>query len=101
MIVPALLFATAVNAQNGTLKIECMTEEKMVALLDEYGEVSTIGGASLRLNDEGNAGREGLIIFANPKTLTWTIVEKFKDVYCVVAAGTDLKILPKGKSSDI
>lgn len=66
----------------------CVGAEGLAQTITEFEELSFAGGVSMREVPGGAIVKNNLVIFVNPKTQSWTIVERFtKDMYCVVALG--------------
>lgn len=66
------------------------------ATLTEHGEIPFA-----RMSADRHIGRSGVIqnivvIFVNPKTKTFTVVEQFKeDLYCVLSIGSEFGPIPE------
>jgi hypothetical protein len=76
----------------------CMSFKELQLVLQEFGEIPFIRGLSHR-DPNRLPGTEtvSLVIFLNPKTGTWTIVEKVKtDRYCILGLGDNFELAPKG-----
>lgn len=72
----------------------CVDQKSLSQTITEFEELSFAGGVSMR--DVPGVGfvKNNLVIFVNPKTQSWTIVERFtKDMYCVIAVGEGFRPL--------
>ena len=83
------LFITALaraEVVSGVTELTCSDRKVLLEVLDKYSEVPLARGET----------RQGwLVVYINPETLTWTMVEKIDDdVYCYVAAGQDFVPIP-------
>lgn len=67
--------------------ITCMDRTSLLALLDRYLEQPLIRG---RTEDNG-----AVVIYTNPSTLTYTVVERVENLYCLLASGTDFAPVPR------
>lgn len=68
--------------------LSCIGEKDLQQTITEFGELSFAGGVSMREIPGVGLVQNNLVIFVNPKTLSYTIVERFtQDMYCVVALG--------------
>jgi len=85
----ALSFSHAANDDIKILKQEsqCATSELALRLLDEFEEYATIKGMSIR-----NEGEYPMVIFVNPESGTWTMLENHSDYYCIIASGENFGI---------
>jgi hypothetical protein len=76
-------------------KIICTEDKVIYSSLDEYGEKPLLHMISHRKIKDGN--EESIesyptILFVNPTTGTWTLVEKHtENILCVVTIGQQLK----------
>jgi len=74
--------------------LNCLNQQDLSATITEFEEISFAGGISIREIPDSGMVTNNLIIFVNPKTMSWTIVERFsKDLYCVVALGEKFRPL--------
>lgn len=79
-------------AEQQYIAAACFSLKETASLLNEFNEEPFVTGRSVRLNPANEAIQTAVIIFANPQTKTWTIVEKIEDqLYCVLATGTHLQ----------
>ena len=76
-------------------KIICTEDKVIYSSLDEYGEKPLLHMISHRkINDgtEESINSYPTILFVNPNTGTWTLVEKHtENILCVVTIGQQLK----------
>jgi len=93
-----LLASSAVHAQQSPtpdaikLTVPCATQAKVVEVLKEYDERPMLQMVSTRDKEELVT-----IMFVNPKTLTYTIVEQVNDkVYCVTGSGKNVMVYMGG-----
>lgn len=74
--------------------LTCISEKDLEQTITEFGELSFAGGVSMREIPGAGLVQNDLVIFVNPKTRSWTVVEQFtKDMYCVVAGGEGFRSL--------
>lgn len=72
----------------------CVDKRGITQTITEFEELSFAGGVSMRDLPGVGLVKNNLVIFVNPKTQSWTIVERFtKDMYCVVAVGEGFRPL--------
>jgi len=72
----------------------CVDKQGINQTIKEFEELSFAGGLSMRDLPGVGLVAHNLVIFVNPKTQSWTIVERFtKDMYCVVAVGEGFRPL--------
>ena len=72
----------------------CVGEKDLAQTITEFEELSFAGGVSMRDLPGVGLVKNNLVIFVNPKTQSWTIVERFtKDMYCVIALGEGFRPL--------
>lgn len=103
LILSALLFiCTIANAQvTTTVQLTCVTAGEIHEMLSEYKEAPFAVGMAER--GEGKSAASGLfMLFVNPATRTWTLVEETRNVkgdrfYCVLSAGSDFDVVYKSK----
>ena len=72
----------------------CVDAESLSKTVDEFQELPFARGLS---NSLGNAEAPplSLVIFMNPKTRSWTIVERVNpDRYCIMAVGSGFEPVP-------
>ena len=103
-LLPLLLFPIVAISQsdnstdNGFFadtKIVCVSEDVLFKSLNGYGEKPMVHMVSHRkINDgtEESINSYPTILFVNPNTGTWTLVEKHtENILCVVTIGQQLK----------
>ena len=72
----------------------CVDKRGLTQTITEFEELSFAGGVSMRDVPGVGLVKNNLVIFVNPKTQSWTIVERFtKDMYCVIALGEGFRPL--------
>jgi hypothetical protein len=70
----------------------CATEKALESVLDEFGEIPFATMMSMREVPVLGVTANSMVIFVNPKTKSYTIVERIgKDLYCVVALGENIE----------
>lgn len=74
--------------------LNCLDEKNLSETITEFEEIPFAGGISIREIPDVGMVTNNLVIFVNPKTMSWTIVERFsKDSYCVVSLGEKFRPL--------
>jgi len=69
----------------------CIDVSVLEATLEEFKEFPFVRGNSKR----EPVGMVPLVLFVNPETKSWTIVEKVEhNTYCVLAMGSGLEAVP-------
>ena len=72
----------------------CVNKQGLTQTITEFEELSFAGGVSMRDVPGVGLVKNNLVIFVNPKTQSWTMVERFtKDMYCVIALGEGFRPL--------
>jgi hypothetical protein len=72
----------------------CVGQKDLAQTITEFEELSFAGGVAMRELPGVGMVKNNLVIFVNPKTQSWTIVERFtKDMYCIVALGEGFRPL--------
>lgn len=72
----------------------CVDQQGLTETITEFEEIGFAGGVAMRDIHSVGLVENNLVIFVNPKTQSWTIVERFsKDLYCVLALGKDFRVL--------
>ena len=70
----------------------CATEKALGSVLDEFEEIPFATMTSMREIPVLGMTANSMVIFVNPKTKSYTIVERIgKDLYCVVAIGENIE----------
>ena len=88
----ALGLGTAAQAQNlVSLPVECGSRSALSAMLKKYDEQPVMVFSSTRMVRQ-EVAEVPAVLFVNPVTTTWSLVEQvLDDVYCVVAQGDKAK----------
>lgn len=70
-------------------KIVCVAAEELTPVLNKYQEQPVLKFSSMRVI--GNSqGYLQAVLYMNPTTKTWTLVEQWaEDLYCIIAIGVD------------
>ena len=94
----AMTLAWAVQAQTAATATMypavCVDAESLSKTVDEFQELPFARGVSNSLGDP-DAPARSLVIFMNPNTQTWTIVERVNpDQYCIMAVGSGFEPVP-------
>lgn len=77
------------------LPIVCLSKKDLIDTLKDFEEKPIIMGFSSRLDEKKSAELFELIIFMNPDTKSFTIVEIHgNDKFCAITAGVGLKPAP-------
>lgn len=95
-LVPSLVFANAdkQSLQIATYQTVCLNSKDLTDTVDEFKEVPFVRGLSMPLLQ--NSAPLSLVIFVNPETKSYTIVEKTgEDTYCILAVGSGFEPVPK------
>ena len=72
----------------------CVDAESLSKTVDEFKELPFARGLSTNMTDT-EAPHLSLVIFVNPKTQTWTIVERVDpNRYCIMAVGQKFEPVP-------
>jgi len=87
--------ALAVEKEVVQMPVYCMSEKEMDRILSKHGEVSFVGGTSTRVLEGGKRQHHPIILFVNPDTRTWTLVERAGEYYCAISLGEDLVPITK------
>ena len=96
-LMPALAWA---NPQVGTHQVICINGEDLTKTVGEFKELPYVRGLSSPMAQEGR--NLSLVIFVNPETRTFTIVEKAADdVYCILAVGGGFEPVPRNIQDDV
>lgn len=74
--------------------VVCVNAATLSETMNEFKELPFARGLSNNLNN-AEAPPTSLVIFMNPKTKTWTIVERVNsDQYCIIAVGNKFEPVP-------
>jgi hypothetical protein len=72
----------------------CVDAETLSKTVDEFKELPFARGISIDLGNAESAP-QSLVIFVNPRTQTWTIVERVDaNQYCIMALGQKFEPVP-------
>lgn len=70
-------------------ELVCADKDRITETIKEYGEEPVMKSLSIRETNSGLKTNVS-ILFVNPQTKTWTMVERFRDdLFCVTSLGTD------------
>ena len=70
----------------------CMPAKSLVETSEEFGEIPMMRGTGIRVIDKDLTVENSTVVFANPKSWSWTIWERVnEDIYCIVAIGKGLE----------
>lgn len=75
----------------GTIPVMCTGVEEFAETMADFQELPLLTGVSSRDFGDGNMIPLSLVIFANGKSGTFTIVEKLEDKVCVISIGEKLQ----------
>lgn len=77
-------------------KIVCVSEQELTPVLNKFQEQPVLKFSSMRII--GNAqGYLQSVLYMNPTTKTWTLVEQWADdLYCIVAIGENAEPAVQG-----
>jgi hypothetical protein len=101
-LIPSLVSANTENSdlQIATFKTVCINSKDLAGTIDDFKEIPFVRGVSTPIME--GAGASVLVIFANPTTGTFTIVERTgEDLYCVLAIGSSFEPVPKQIQDDV
>jgi len=77
-----------------TRPVVCVDAESLTKTMDEFQELPFARGISMNLGN-AEAAPQSLVIFVNPRTQTWTIVERVNaNQYCIMAVGQKFEPVP-------
>jgi hypothetical protein len=97
LLIPSLVFA---NPQVATVQTLCVDAEQLSATTNEFKEIPFVRGITSPLSEEDK--RLSLVVFLNPTTGTFTIVEKAADnLYCILAVGNNFQPVPQKIQDDV
>lgn len=96
-LVPVLAWA---QPQIRTAQTLCVSGEDLTKTMNEYKEIPFVRGASSSLTEDNKS--LALVVFVNPETRTFTIVEKAGDnLYCILAVGGGFEPVPREIQDDV
>jgi len=88
-----LVFMLPVYSQSKKTEVECFNLQDLAQTLVEFGEKPFAVGTTPRIDANG-LKETTMIFFINPKTLSWTLVEKMdENSYCVMSAGYNFNLV--------
>lgn len=97
LFLPCITFAQLKDTKH-YYEVFCLDLASLEATLNEFGEIPFTRGSSSR----EPLGKVPLVIFVNPKTGSWSIVEKIDtNFYCVLGIGTGFEAVPSEKKSEV
>jgi hypothetical protein len=74
-----------------TFESHCLNLKELENLLLEFEEEPLLTMFSLREDKNGKSNPNNAVIFANPKTKSWTLVEKIdENKYCIIGIGGNI-----------
>lgn len=92
LFILGMLIVSPLAAQESYLPVVCLKKNELIKTLNGFSEKPIITGFSSRLDAKGELELLEFIIFANPDTKSYTVVEIHgKDKFCVLSAGIDFK----------
>lgn len=92
-IVPALALLWSISipaiAQPKTIQVPmiCVGKAEMAETLGEFEELPLLTMITVR-DIDGRPFESKTVLFVNPKTRTWTLVEQIGDAFCALSAGS-------------
>jgi hypothetical protein len=75
----------------GSFPVVCADLEEFAKALEDFEEIPLLTGMSVREFENESPFSTALVVFANGKTGTFTIAEKFNDKICIVTMGKNFK----------
>jgi hypothetical protein len=97
LLIPGMVFA---NPQIKTYQAMCLDSKDLISTIDEFKELPYVRGISTPLAEQDS--NTSLVVFLNPTTGTFTIVEKVADnLYCILAVGGGFKPVPREIQDDV
>jgi hypothetical protein len=93
LFMPVIAFSQPNEEVN--LSTYCTSLNELEGVMAEFGELPALRGKTQR-DIDGVPVENVLVIFMNPETKTWTIVERMSNgSFCVLSAGGALEAVPK------
>lgn len=92
-LVSGSLYAQQPSSPDKTIKLDasCSTQERVTAMLKQFEEIPMLGMVSERQINDGKVMSFATIMFVNPNTKTYTVVEQFtEEIYCVTVVGKNV-----------
>ena len=102
LLVPSLVLANSEkpSIQISTYETICLSAKDLTSLIDEFKEIPYVRGISKPV--VGDDSSLPLVIFVNPQSKTFTIVERAsKDIFCILAVGANFQPVPKEVQDDV
>jgi hypothetical protein len=97
LLMPSLAFANTI-AELNTI---CIDSAELTATVNEFEELPFVRGLGKSLSD-ATADPISIVVFANAKTGTFTIVQRqSSNLYCVLAVGDKFEPVPKKIQDDV
>ncbi len=97
LLIPAMVSA---NPQIKTYQAMCLDSKDLTSTIDEFKEIPYVRGINTPLAEQDS--KTSLVVFLNPTTGTFTIVEKVAaDVYCILAVGGGFEPVPREIQDDV
>jgi hypothetical protein len=85
-----MLPAMAVSQETKRVDLPCASLDKIVEVTEKYDELPLLRSSSVR-----DGAVQVLVIYANMKTGSYTIVERVSDNwFCVLSVGADFQTVP-------
>jgi hypothetical protein len=96
MFFPLVSFAQKEN--NVMYQNVCVNLATLESTLQEFEEIPFVRG----LSNRDPIGIVSLVIFVNPKTGSWSIIEKIeKNRYCILAVGNSFEAVPNNLKEEL
>jgi len=97
LLMPSLALA---NPPIQNVETICLNSNELTETINEFKELPYVRGSSMPISQDDV--KFSLVIFVNPSTGSFTIVEKRSDdSYCVIAIGTGFAPVPKEIQDDL
>jgi hypothetical protein len=75
-------------------ELVCVGPNQLAETITDFEEIPFVGGVGVREVESVGIVENNIVVFVNPKTNSFTMVERFsKDLYCVIAIGQGLRPL--------
>jgi hypothetical protein len=85
-----LVTAPVLASTPRSVPVVCTTKTEMAGVLEEFGERAMLTMISHR-NITGTTAEIATVLFVNPETKSWTLVERpDADTYCAIAHGINI-----------
>lgn len=101
-LMPSLVFANSEkqSLQIATFQTICLNIKDLTSTIDEFKEIPFVRGLSTPLLQ--NSTPLSLVIFVNPETKSFTMVERTgENTYCILAVGNGFEPVPKEIQDDV